>query len=416
MFGFGKGKVKIEAKAYPAASAFVNTGQAQYSTMSYESLAKEGYKMNAVAFRCIYMIKQAAGSLDIRLMNEQDDGKGGREKVEVTNHPLLDVLRKPNPMQSRADFIAEMVAYYLIAGNTYAFNPNDGQAPKRLYPLRPNTVIPISGKQLPTAFKLDNGVSYPVDQITGKSDVCQIKDFDPLSDWLGQSRLQASAVSVDTFNASQKWNYNLLKNSAKPSGVLNMKDDGGGMTTEQFNEYKEMILNSWVSSEGAGRPQILANLEWTQTSLTPMDMDFQNSQLMAARYIANVFGVPSQLLNIPESQTFSNYEQAQLSFWQDTVIPITNVVYGGLARWLFQFYPDTENFSIEVNLDKVSALDPIRREKAERLALLASSGVLTINEAREQLGSPAIDGGDELFISGTQVPLSAIHDITDEGE
>jgi HK97 family phage portal protein len=146
-------------------------------------------------------------------------------------------------------------------------------------------------------------------------------------------------------------------------------------------------------------------------SLSPLDMDFRESQIMAARYIANVFGVPSQLLNIPESQTFSNYEQASLSFWQDTVIPIAEEVYSKLGMWLFSMYENSEGLELKINLDKVSALDVIRRERAERYTGLVNGGIVTINEARSELDYEDIEGGNELYISGSQVPLNAIDDM-----
>lgn len=409
MFGFGKKKEKTEIKFLPEASyLYSNVGNAQYMDMSYKALAEEGYQQNAIAFRCIHMIKQAVASLEVNLYEK--DSKGN--KIELNNHPILNILNNPNPMQSGDDFIGELVAFFLISGNAFIYNASKSDNIKQIYNLKPDDVKVISDKLMPQSYEVDGLTPkrIDVDQVTGKSFICQIKDFNPLNPWYGQSRLQAAAHSIDTFNAAQKWNYNLLKNGAKPSGVINVKGDTP-LTIEQYNELKENIERNWQGANNSNKPQILGNLEWKPMSLSPQDMDFMNNQIMSARYIANAFGVPSQLLNIPESQTFSNYEQANLSFWQDTAIPIANTIYAGLVRWLKHCYKG--NYFLEVNEDKITALDPIRKDRAERLKGLVAGGILTINEARDAMDFEPIAGGDELYISGSQVPLSAIDDMNE---
>lgn len=403
IFDWAKGKE--DKTTYPVSQFMVmNEGQAQYTEMSYASLSKEGYKLNALAFTCIHKIKQAVASLDFYICDDEGN--------VIENHPAQALLDRPNPLSTRKDLLGTATAFYLIAGNTYLFNSNyddalKPQTPRQIYALQPDAVKVISGKSMPKAYQVGDSskMQFPVDQFTGSSAVCHIKDFDPLNLWYGQSRLQAAARAIDRFNASEQWNYNLVKNGAKPSGILTTKED---MTAEQFSEKTAELKKHW---EGKGGVKLVdAGFEWKQMSLSPMDMDFRESQLMAARYIANVFGVPSQMLNIPESQTFSNYEQANLSFWQDTVIPIAEEIYAKIGMWLFSQYPNSEGLQIKIDLDKVSALDPIRREKADRYKGLVGAGVVTINEARDALSYGEIKGGDDLYINGSQVKLSDIAD------
>jgi len=49
-------------------------------------------------------------------------------------------------------------------------------------------------------------------------------------------------------------------------------------------------------------------------SLSPTDMDFGNGKNSAANEICMAFGVPPQLIGMPGSQTFANYEQAVETF------------------------------------------------------------------------------------------------------
>lgn len=401
---FGK-KNKNTTKAYPAASYFINQSQVQFQQLSYEALAKEGYKLNAIAYRCISMIAQSASSLNFKL-------KINDEIIE--SHPIINLLKSPNTAMSFNQMMKWLVSYYLVNGNTYLYNASIDRQPAMIFALNPKDVKAVAGSSMASAYEVEGfkrsnmQYRFPVNELTGESAILQIKDFDPLSYFYGQSRLQACSHAIDTFNESMRWNYSLLKNGGKPDGFLSPKGDVQ-MTESQYEQAYEMIEREFNGSSNAGGTKLLGNFEWTAASLSPKDMDFRESQIMAARYIANCFGVPSQLLNIPESQTFSNYEQANLAYWQDTVIPIVNEIYSAIARWLNVYYKESD-LSLEVDLDKVTALDVVRKSKSERLRAEVDAGIRTINEARQSLGLDPIAGGDELYINASQVPISFASD------
>ena len=63
-------------------------------------------------------------------------------------------------------------------------------------------------------------------------------------------------------------------------------------------------------------------LDWKPLSLTPKDMDFIEAKNSAAREIALALGVPPMLLGIPGDNTYSNYQEAQRTFWRQTVLPL----------------------------------------------------------------------------------------------
>ena len=69
-------------------------------------------------------------------------------------------------------------------------------------------------------------------------------------------------------------------------------------------------------------------------SLSPNDMDFLQLKHGAAREIALAFGVPPMLLGIPGDNTYSNYREANLAFWRQTVLPLVARMAAALGGWL----------------------------------------------------------------------------------
>ena len=79
-------------------------GQPVWTPRRYDELAKESYNKNAVAFRAIHEIGKCAGSVPFNLFRGS-----GKTRVELDEHPLLSLLERPNPLQSRSAFIQAIV-------------------------------------------------------------------------------------------------------------------------------------------------------------------------------------------------------------------------------------------------------------------------------------------------------------------
>ncbi|MBU6338323.1 MAG: phage portal protein, partial [Acidobacteria bacterium] len=93
-------------------------------------------------------------------------------------------------------------------------------------------------------------------------------------------------------------------------------------------------------------------------SLTPKDMDFIEARNAAAREIALALGVPPMLLGIPGDATYANYQEANRTFWRQTVLPLATRVAAQLTTWLTPAFGT--QLSLRCDLDQVEALAPER--------------------------------------------------------
>ena len=109
-----------------------------WSPKNISDLAREGYATNPVAYRCVRMIAEAVASLPLVLYD------GLRE---LDRHPLLDLLARPNPRETRADFLEAAASHLLVAGNSYIELVAVAGEPRELYALRPDRMKVISGGQ-----------------------------------------------------------------------------------------------------------------------------------------------------------------------------------------------------------------------------------------------------------------------------
>ena len=300
IFGRLFGRSAPEVKESAAGRIMVMTpGQPAWSDRSYKAFAEEAYRRNVIAFRSIQAIADAVSSVPWTVW---------RGKTELSAHPLLDLIEKPNPRDSRSQYLHAKVGFLLLSGNSYEEHVQQGGQVREMYQLRPDRmkVVP-GGNGFPQAYIYEVGqrkVRFDIDPATMRGPVRHLKLFHPTDDWYGLSPIEAGAYAVDTHNEAGAWIQSLLQKSARPSGALSFKDDKP-LADDEFNRLKVEIDEQYGGSRNAGRPMLLeGGLQWQQMGLSPVDMALIETKLSSARDVALALGVPPQLLGIPGDNTY----------------------------------------------------------------------------------------------------------------
>ena len=379
------------------------------STRKYKEYAKEGYQDNAIVHRCIKLISDSASAVKLKVL----DGD-----IELENHELISLLQRPNPLQSGGEYFGSLYSYLLISGNSYLLRDTENDTPPReLYLLRPDRIkIKSSSSMIPDyyCYMVDGQIikEYPVDQDTGRSQLKQIKLWNPLDDFYGLSPILASAYNIDQHNLAGLHNVALLKNGCTPSGMLKFepKDETGmsaTLTDDQRARLLEDLEMRFQGSSNSGRPMLLeGNFDYTQLGLNPKDMDFLELLNLSAREIALCFGVPAQLIGIPEANTYSNMETAKLALYEETVIPLLTRVQSDLNEFLTPLYDG--DIRIEYDLTSIPAMAEKTKQIYANVSQAVQNGIMTRNEAREKLGLDEIEGADELYIPSNLFPIGEV--------
>lgn len=376
--------------------AWSQVGRPSWTPRRYDTLAEEGFRKNVVAYHCVTLVARAAAAIPWLLYEE-----GGQE---ITAHPLLDLLRNPNPLQDGFAFLETVYAHLQLSGNAYieAVPAQDGQRPRELYALRPDRMKIIPGPMgLPQGYEYDVGdraTRWNVDPVTGDGPILHLRLFHPLNDWYGLAPLEAALLAVDQHNAAGAWNQALLNRGARPSGALVFapKDGPASLSDDQMQRLREEMEQLYQGRSNAGRPLILeGGLDWREMGLSPKDMDWLAGRDVAARDIALAFGVPAQLIGIPGAQTYANMAEARLALYEETVLPLVGRAQAALERWLAPRFGN--GLALDVDRDDISALTARRDALWDKLQ---NVDFLTPNEKRAAVGYGPVEGGDALPIAG----------------
>lgn len=147
----------------------------------------------------------------------------------------------------------------------------------------------------------------------------------------------------------------------------------------------------------------------TELKLTPLGVDAEKAQLVETQrwiveQVARIYAVPPVFLQDLSRGTYSNTEQQDLHFVKHT-----------LSRWVRQiedelnlklFGRGNRRFYVRFSVDGLLRGD--FKARMDGYAQAIQHGVLTPNEARELEDRKAATGGDQLFMQGAMLPVSAL--------
>jgi|TARA_R100000081_G_scaffold85033_1_gene53799 HK97 family phage portal protein len=395
----------IKTKQAPI-TVYNNVGYSTPKRDSFIQYAEEGYQENAIVYKCVNEISNGASSVELKVFDDD---------IELEAHPLINLLERPNPLQAGNEFFQSLYAYLLLSGNSYVLRTGtENQPPKELHLLRPDRIkIEPSNTTIPKSYQYELSgqviASYPVDSETGASEIKHFKLWNPTDDYYGLSPIRAASVDIDQHNYASKHNINLLMNGARPSGAIVFRPrDEAGMNVQLTESQRQQLISDlelrFQGTNNSGRAMLLeGDFDWKEMGLSPKDMDFLQLKNMSARDIAMCFGVPSQLVGIPDAQTYSNVQEARLALYEETIIPLIRRVESDLNEYLAPYFG--ERLRIQYDIDSIPAMAERRKRIYENVTVAVREGIISRNEARDRLGLEPITGGDEVYISANLFPL-----------
>jgi HK97 family phage portal protein len=395
----------IETRDHPAGAAFamLGSGKSWIKPTNVKAYLDEGYQLNVIVYRAVREIANACADLTLEVFQNGE---------ALDAHLALDMIKRPNPMQGGDTFLKEAFTNYLLTGEMFIVG-TEQRPPAELWNLNPvhMEVKPGAGG-VPSAYvhKHNNATTtFPVDRVNGYSQVFCLKMYNPNDYWRGQSPMMAAALAADTHNEGVKWNYKLLRNSARPSGFMKFTGIPGD---EVISRLREWFRDTMQGSDNAGDIGVIGDGgEWQAMSETPKDMDFMNTQKEMAKLVASAFGVPLPLID-NDSTTFNNMEQAKERFYTDTILPMFNEFLRAFGNWLLPQYG--EGLEFRVDLDDIAALEGVRNRTFDRMVRAKQAGVLTVDEARAGLNYPELAPEQRIELDPVGAAIASADDQTQD--
>ncbi len=410
-------------------------GNSSISNNEYnDDYIEKGYAYNPTIYSLIQLISKSAITVPYNIYKKVDEGAMKEYKSltsdtlneesllkakllrkhtleEVEHSALGKLLERPNPSQSWAVFLEEMVGFGKLTGNRYVYgiSPENGENRNMYYQLYnlPAHLIEIKS----------DGIFKPVNKYTmmyndnkydfDAEEVLHIADFNPDysndgTHLYGQSPIQAGMRVLTTSNEAVETNLKFLHNQSA-RGMLTPDDDQ--LTPTQAQQMKDAFRRNFQGSKSANDVMITGKkFSWINFGLSTSDLQLLESYNATIKDLCNLYGVPVQLLNNTESTTYDNYRTARKVLFTNAIIPELNKIRDEFNRWLVPQYGEDLFFDFDY-----SAVPELMPEQEKLVDTLSKSYWLTSNEKRQAQGYGVDDDNpimDDYLVPSNLLPVS----------
>lgn len=345
-----------------------------------EKAVREGLKVCTAVYTCVTKRAQAVSSVPWMVQRKQSDGSW-----EPIEHPIADLLEKPNPDMSRADAFelaqmnADLAGEWHITKTRVAGRTSQEVGALWVLPVR--SLEPrVSRLEGITGFKRVHDPRGLPD--LAREDVIYGLFRDPENIYRGLSPLKAGARAVDTDVKAAVANLAIMLQAVRPTGVLSVL----GKLTDPNREHLEAQLNkNHVGAANLGKMLIVGGGEakFTPFSLSVEELMSLGVRRMSMREVFAIYGTPPPIAGWYEDATYNNIKTALEIFWLLTIIPLLEKHAGVLNRDLMPEWGQGD-LRIMYDVSNVKALSTITPENV-RSALAMQRMGMTLRDINKTL-------------------------------
>lgn len=202
----------------------------------------------------------------------------GEDTAPIKNHDFEQLLLRPNPYQSRFEFLTATFAWRGAAGMAYWWlnKRSEDAPPDEIFIIPPSQIAPVpDGTMGIRGYVYDPGGGEKPQPLE-PWEIVQFKLWNPLNKYVGLSPLQALAMDARADLAAQAYNRGFFADdNAKADGILafadNIDDHRWERLIAERNQKHGGVKNNRVMmmrNVGAG------GVQWIQTALTRTDMQY----------------------------------------------------------------------------------------------------------------------------------------------
>lgn len=311
----------------------------------------------------------------------------------------FELLKYPNANDTFTELTGNAIAYKLLTGNTYLLGkplaagankgvPQDIQLlPSQWVNIFATFTFPaeVTGYTIPVW-----GLNFTPDQIA------HIKCFNP--NWqvngdqlYGMSPLRAALLRINKNNALTEAEASTFQNEGI-KGIMYMKNQvgnvDGDLVLPEVKTMKESLMTEWSGTHNRGRIGLSGyEMGYIPIGMTSEEMEIIESSYLDLRYFCNIFGVPSQLMNDPQSRTYNTQKEVEKALTNRCAVPRLNEIKNAFNRKGSSVWGLPKGHVIDYDISCYPELQADVKDTAEWTSKIIA---ISPNEQRELCGLAAL--------------------------
>ncbi|HDZ37585.1 MAG TPA: phage portal protein [Marinobacter sp.] len=348
--------VSSYARSAELSSDVVDSWSALPEAGSYK-LAAERYMVSDLVYMCVSKLASMASSCQLVLFDpdgERDPLTGlplDSARIERKDHPFYALWDRPNPFDSRPEFIEAIVTTLLLSPKGVFVHLDDGRRPKAGADKVKNVSLRGSPRALwwilpePMTVKPDEETfigSYSF-AMAGERTVftpeaiMRITAFHPLNRYHSLSRVVPANLASAADVESQKTGFSMFKNGFRPSAIV--ESDRDRVDPDELKLMEKLWNEQQVGSENFHKLfPIWAGFKIKEYGFSPRDSESVDIAKLNRERVFGVFGVHPGLV-LGSDINLANAQIAEHATRAWTLMPIMARLAGEIT-FILPHWPD----------------------------------------------------------------------------
>ena len=318
------------------------------------------------------------------------------EKIQVFEHPLLDLFNNPNTIDTRMTLWINIMIRLELAGYCGIYMPKGALGlPGELwaFPLTSSATLSINTdpKTIIKNFTYKDGsVNLPIE----RDEMLYIRYPNPSSPILGQSPLLAQKYPYDIDHFLLQFVYHMLKNKATFGNVFETDQQ---LVGDQITEMKNLINSQYGGAAKTGKPIVLhsgLHLDNNKLGSSLKDIMINEASTYASDRLITGYNMSPDTIGLRKEMNRSTAEVTDKKFYEECIRPRCMMIEEYFEKDLLPRYD--EGLMLDFKIPVIAYRDLDLQERRENL----SSGFTTINEERAKAdGLEPVEWGDKPWLS-----------------
>lgn len=378
-------------------AAFLGT-----ENFSGEHVTEHGALQLSAFFAAARLISQTIATLPIGVFER--DGAG--DKRAVSGHPLYALLHdSPNADQTAVEFWEGRVLGLCTAGNGYAEKTQAGDG--RLISLErmpaDTAVVRLDSGSLEYRF-YDRGKQEKLPE----AKVFHLRGFGDGD--VGMSPVSYARNTLGLARATDREAGAVFAKGMRSKGFFVMPQGAKPLTPEQRTDAKKSLVEANSGPRAPWAGILEGGVDFMSVNITPKDAEMILSRRFNVEDICRWLGVPPILIgHASEGQTMwgSGVEQIMLGWLTLGLRPYLTRIEQAVKKRLLTPADRARGLFVEFAVEGLLRADS--KARSELMSKMVQNAALAPNEWRRKENLPPREGGDELYINSTLIPLSMAH-------
>lgn len=348
----------------------------------------------SVVMAPIMWLQRALPEANLALRERLQGGK----LEPVDEHPMLELIRTPNPYYGDIALWAATILSYCTDGNAYWVKVRNiaGQVVELWYV--PHWMIEpkasIDGSEFLSHYEYTPGTGFGKGYLPVEDVVHFRHGLNPRDLRRGLSPMQGVIREIFADIESSNFVASLLRNMGVPGVVISPK--GGAMPTPEDVEATKTWFQQTFSGDGRGGTLVMgAPTEVSQYGFNPQQMELNGARDVAEERVCAALGIPAAVVGfgagLQQTKVGATMEEMRKLAWHNGVLPLGRALVDELQRSLLPDFAARDRRRLELfwDTDEVLALQEDENRTTERKLKELQAGAITLYDYLNETGREA---------------------------